>query len=289
MATDKTPGTELATFDPSESNFPILFDQGGEGGIAQVLEDNFGDEGFSSADLDRLTVPAGGGQAWTIPDEDPSRYIEGVIVHKQPTRAFWFNARGENGEEDTPPDCTAPDAQVGIGAFGPGSTANPTGACANCPMNVFGSSSRGSGNGKACKEQMQVFLLQPSSILPLQISLPPTSLKPFRKYMTRLASKAIPFYAVTTKFGLAVEKGGGQTYSVVVPEKGVELAPAEAQAARAYGVTLRGTFEAARAAREAAELAGVGATTPAQSEWPAEDEQPAGADTGADTPVDAKV
>lgn len=300
-ASDKNPGTELATFDPSSSAFPILFDQGGETGIAQVLADNFGDDGFSAGDLDRVTVPSGGGLAWDIPDEDPERYIEGVIVHKQPTRSFWFKKRGEDGEEDGPPDCASADAKIGIGVFGAGSQANPTGECANCPMNVFGSSTSGSGNGKACKEQMQVFLLQPGSVLPLQVTLPPTSLRGFRKYMTRLASKAVPFYAVTTKFGLKVEKGGGQTYSVVIPEKGETLRPEEAAAARSYGVTIKNTFEAQRIAWEAAKAAEAG-TAPVPPEgggagWPAEDEAPSGADSGAqtsadvraDAPADAKV
>lgn len=264
MATtkDKEPGTDLATFDPSTSAFPILFDQG-EGGITEVLNDNFGDEGFSPADLDRVKVPSGGGTAWDIPDEHPEKIIEGVVVLKTPTRSFWFGGRGEDGAEDGPPDCQSPDAKIGIGAFGAGSKPNPTGECANCPMNVFGSATRGSGNGKACKEQMQVFLLREGSILPLQLSLPPTSLRGFRKYMTRLASKAVPFYGVTTRFGLAVEKGNGQTYSVVVPERGRDLSPQEAQAARAYGVTIRGTFDAARAAREASQEAEAAAQTPA--------------------------
>lgn len=255
----ETPTKELATFDPSQSRYPVLFGQDGEGSLAQIIEDNFGDEGFSPADLDRITVPSGGGQAWTIPDEDPSRFIEGVVVHKQPTRSFWFAARGEGGEEDGPPDCSSPDAKYGVGVFGPGSEANPTGACADCPMNVFGSSDRGSGNGKACKEQMQLFMLQPESILPIQVTLPPTSLKGFRKYMTRLASKGKSYYAVLTRLGLTVEKGGGQTYSVVVPERGDDLAPEEVAAARGYGQTIKSYLDAAAEAREAriaAEAAG---------------------------------
>lgn len=248
-----TPGSDVAVFNPAESAFPALFAQEGEGSIAEIIEDNFGDDGFSVADLDRIKVPSGGGTSWDIPDEDPRRTVEGIIIHKQPTRSFWFKKRGEDGEDDGPPDCYSVDAKAGVGAFGPGSESNPTGACATCPMNVFGSSTSGSGNGKACKEQMQVFLLQPEAILPLQLSLPPTSLKGFRKYMTRLASKGKSFYAVITSFGLEVQKGGGQTYSVVVPSKITDLPPEEAGAARAYGSTIRGFLEQAAAERAANE------------------------------------
>lgn len=243
------PGTALATFDPSTSNFPVLFGTDGEGSVAQVIEDNFGDEGFSPADLDRVKIPSGGGTSWEIPDEDPTRIIEGVIVYKQPTRSFWFKGRGEDGEEDSPPDCWSGDGKTGVGVFGAGSKDNPSGECEGCPMNVFGSSTRGSGNGKACKEQLQLFLLQKDAILPLQLALPPTSLKPFRKYMTRLASKGKSYMAVVTKLGLEVQKGGGQTYSVVAPSRGDDLDPAEAIAARGYGATMGAYLQQAAEAR----------------------------------------
>jgi hypothetical protein len=252
------PGTELAVFDASASAFPVLFAQEGEGGVAQIIEDNFGEEGFSPSDLDRLKVPAGGGRAWDIPDEAPAQHIDGVVIHRQPTRSFWFKKRGEDGEEDGPPDCYSPDAKVGVGVFGQPDTrpegadltVNPTGECAGCPMNVFGSSTSGSGNGKACKEQMQVYVLQEEAVLPIQISLPPTSLRPWKKYMTRLAAKGKSYMAVVTRFGLEVEKGGGQTYSVVTPSKIADLQPEEAAAARAYGATIRAHVEAAARARE---------------------------------------
>lgn len=248
-STTSEPGKDLATFDASKSAFPALFATDGEGGVAEVLQDNFGDDGFSPTDLDRLTVPSGGGTAWDIPDEDPERVVSGVVIHKQQTRSFWFKKRGEDGEEDGPPNCYSADGKVGVGVFGPGSDANPNGLCAECPMNVFGSSDTGSGNGKACKEQMQVFLLQPEMVLPIQVSLPPTSLKNWKKYMTRLASRGKSYMSVITALSLEVTKGGGQTYSVVVPNKVGELEPAEAAAARAYGATIKGFLEQAAAAR----------------------------------------
>lgn len=271
-ATSKS--TELAVFDASSSRFPVLFATEGEGGIAQIIEDNFGDEGFSPSDLDRLKVPAGGGRAWDIPDEAPAQFIDGVIIHKQPTRSFWFKARGEGGEEDTPPDCYSPDGKVGVGVFGLPSTrpegsdpsVNPDGDCATCPMNVFGSSDRGSGEGKACKEQIQLYVLQEDAVLPIQISLPPTSLRPFKKYMTRLAAKGKSYMAVVTRFALEVQKGGGQTYSVVAPSKIADLQAEEAQAARAYGGTIRAHVDAAAKARE--DLAS-GTKAPAAEDTPA--------------------
>lgn len=253
--TTDEPGKALATFNPSDSAFPVLFSQGGEGSVAQIIEDNFGDEGFSPNDLDRLTIPAGGGLSWEIPDEDPVRFIEGVIVHRQPTRSMWFKKRGEDGEDDGPPDCYSPNGKVGVGVMGAGSENNPSGECVTCPFNVFGTSTSGSGNGKACKEQMQVFMLREDAVLPIQVSLPPTSLKPFRKYMTRLATKGKSYYAVVTKFGLKVEKSGGQTYSVIEPSPVLQLAPEEVAAARSYGQTMKSYLEQAAEARARADAA----------------------------------
>lgn len=275
-----TSTTDVAVFNPEESNFPALFVGAGEGGsIAEVIEDNFGDEGFSVSDLDRVKIPAGGGLTWEVPDEEPTRSIAGIIIHKQATRSFWFKKRGENGEDDGPPDCYSVDAKVGVGSFGPGSEGNPSGACGDCPMNVFGSSTSGSGAGKACKEQMQVFVLQPDAVLPLQLSLPPTSLRGFRRFMTRLASKGKSYYSVVTGFGLEVTKSGGQTYSTVVPSKIADLSREEAQAARDYGQTIRTFLDEAAAERArndrqdgADEPAG---TTAGGDVWRSDDAEPA--------------
>lgn len=263
-ATTPSAGTELAVFDPRNSAFPALFAQDGEGSVAQIIEDNFGDEGFDATTLDRLTVPSGGSSTyWSVPDEPPAESVEGIVVHKQPTRSMWFAKRGEGGEEDGPPDCASDDAQVGIGVFGPGSDANPTGECATCPMNVFGSSDTGSGNGKKCKEQMQLFILGDGAVLPTQVTLPPTSLQGWKKYMARLSSKGLSYYGVVTRLKLKIEKGGGQTYSVVVPERAAVLDKAEAQAARTYGATIRAFFSVAQERRaEQRKAALAGDTTP---------------------------
>ena len=254
----------LATI-ASTSNYPVLFAQDGDGSITQVLEDNFGEDGFSITDLDRITVPPGGQSTYfAIPDEAPAAEITGVMVHKQTTRGFWFKKRGADGEEDGPPDCASDDGKVGFGVFGPGSEANPDGACASCPMNVYGSAPES--NGKACKEQMQVFMLLEDAVLPTQVSFPPTSLRGFSKYMTRLASKGKSFHSVVTSLKLKIEKGGGQTYAVIEPSKVGDLDPEEARAARGYGATIRAHFEssqrARKEAREAAQAAEGQATTP---------------------------
>lgn len=247
MTAVSEPGTDLAPFDPSTSAFPVLFQSTGEGSLAEIIEDNFGDDGLSAADLPRVKIPAGGGLAWDVPDEDPVRALEGVIVHKHPSRSMWFRKRDDD-DADGPPDCASFDGKLGYGAFGVGSADNPSGACESCPMNVFGTADQG--DGKKCKERMEIYLLTQDAVLPLHVGLPVTSAtKPWRGYMTRLAAKGKSFSAVVTSLGLVRAKGASGDYSVIDPKKVRDLSPEEARAAKVYGATIRSSLEASQKAR----------------------------------------
>lgn len=263
----KQPGTDLATFNPDDSAFPVLFSTDGEGSLAEIIEDNFGDEGLSVTDLPRVKIPSGGGLAWDVPDEDPVRELTGVIVHKHPSRSMWFKKRSEGEGDDGPPDCSSFDGKIGYGDFGPGSESNPTGQCAECPMNVYGTADKG--DGKKCKERMEVYLLTEGAVLPLHVGLPVTSAtKPWRGYMTRLASKGKSFSSVVTGFRLTKAKGIEGDYSVIDPVRVRDLSPEEAKAARQYGATIRASLEQAQRARiEAlqADAAGAGQGEPADA------------------------
>jgi hypothetical protein len=246
------PGTDLVPFDPTNSNYPVLFDSG-EGGITEIIAENFGDEGFQTRDLERITIPAQGGKHWIVPDEAPSEVLEGIVVAKQKTRSYWvLDPDDPEHEEGAPPDCASADGILGNGLFGPGSEGNRSGECASCPMNAWGS---GKGKGKACKEQMQLFMLREGSILPTQVTLAPTSLDGWRKYMLRLANKSLPFYGVVTRLGLAQDKGPVGPYSYAVPERGDILAPEERAAAKNYGELISAQVDAANRAREASRAA----------------------------------
>lgn len=240
------PGTELATFDVSTSKYPILFDAGGEGSFTELIRQNFGDEGITPDVLDKITLPTGGDTYWRVPDEPPIKELRGVIVFWGTTRAFWKVSKDEAGGETTPPDCASADGRVGRGEYGPGqplavAAGNPAGQCATCPMNEWDSAKKGS--GKACKEQRRLWFLPANSILPMEVQLPPTSIRPFKGYMARLTGKGIPFFAVETVLKLDSVRMGGNDVAVVNPARGDELAPAEATAAFNYGETIKGFLQ----------------------------------------------
>lgn len=233
---------EIATFDAS--NYPVLTGGDGSGALAAVIEENFGNDGIQVFDLDRITIPAGGGIAWEIPTlEGPEseKFIEGVIVAWRTNRAYWAESLEDGGSGGNPPDCSSDNGKTGFGAFGPDSDANPAGTCSTCPKNEWGTGREG--RGKACSEARVLFMLLPGRVLPVTVSLPVTSIPPIRKYMLRLAGEGIPYYGVVTRLGLRkVESGSSIKYSVVEPSKMDTLDPVARAAAKEYGDNLSKSF-----------------------------------------------
>jgi hypothetical protein len=172
--------------------------------IVEIVEENLGSEGVSSYDLDRVKIPAGGATAFEVPTlegEESIKEIEGIIIFWKTARAYWpekFN--GENN----PPQCSSVDGEVGQGT--------PGGYCSKCPLAQFGSAENG--KGQACKQMRQLFIVRENDILPLVLTLPPTSIKPAKQYFMRLASKGIKYTHAATRITLEKAKSGeGITYS----------------------------------------------------------------------------
>lgn len=192
---------------------------------AEIIQANLGDSQVSVFTLDRLKIPAGGGTTWSVPSMDGDKLapsIVGIIASFQDIRAFWRSSfQGGN----SPPDCTSNNGQMGIG--------NPGGPCAKCPFSQFGSAAQIEGRsktakGQACKQCRRLFIIQPGEILPILLSLPPTSLKAVTTYFQRLASKAVPYYGVITEAKLnKTRSASGQDYSEVVLKAVGYLSPEE--------------------------------------------------------------
>ena len=164
-------------------------------------------------DMDRVKVPAGGSVTLEIPDLDEGvravKSLEGIILHFSTPRSYWAHGLDDDENDGAgPPDCSSTNGQFGNG--------NPGGECATCPMNVWGTATKGS--GKACKEKRMLFLLQPNAYLPLLVQVPTMSIKALNQYMMRLATSGTMYHNVVT--GLSLEKtqqrGAGNTFSKMV-------------------------------------------------------------------------
>ena len=212
--------------------------------VAEIIADNLGGQDLTEMDLARVKVPSGGATTWEVPSlggMEPSKTIQGIVVHFKLTRAYW----SPDSETGTPPTCRSADAIVGIGT--------PGGACKTCPLAEYGTALDDKGNpapGQACNAKEIWFMLRPGSYLPIVVSLPATSLKPAKAYRVgQLASAGIRLPSVVTEITLRAERNSkGDSYAIVEPKVAGMLDPEEAQRALAYAAQMRPMFDAAAAA-----------------------------------------
>ena len=127
----------------------------------------------------RVKIPGGGTLQFEMPSDDPDRpeystSLVGVILYNHASHAYWAGDSSE--EENNPPVCSSLDGKTGIGI--------PGGACAACQLNKFRTASKG--KGKACKNMRVLYLLRSGDYMPLQLNLPPTSIKAFQDFMREI-------------------------------------------------------------------------------------------------------
>lgn len=219
---------EIATIQPSNyavCNMPAK-------DLAEIIREAAGESGFTSKDLDRVKIPSGGGVAWEIPSlsgVDTAKELVGVIIHHQDARAYWKQGIEEAGGNQ-PPDCSSSDGRNGLGT--------PGGSCTTCPLAAFGSDSKG--NGQACKAAKILYMVTQETLLPIAVVMAPTSIKPLRQYLIRLASRGLRPSSVVTSITLEKTKNAdGITYAKAVPAMKEALPPEQASAIAKYAETFR--------------------------------------------------
>ncbi|MCA5577272.1 hypothetical protein [Enterocloster clostridioformis] len=176
----------------------------------------------------RVKIPAGGALQFEIPSDDPenpdyAKTLVGVILFHHPNNAYW--PEGSEYDDNATPLCSSVDGKLGIG--------EPGGSCAVCALNQFGSAAEG--NGKACKNMRVLYLLRSGEFMPLQVTLPPTSLKPFREFMNQsfmLRRRAA--YGSVVQIGLKKMSNGKDDYSVATFRRLHDFSGEELAQIRAY-------------------------------------------------------
>ena len=202
------------------------------------------DSDFSSEDLaddmdglqmtmQRVKIPGGGNLQFEIRGDDPDnpdyeRKLVGVILYHHLANAYW--PEGSEYDDNVPPFCQSFDGKQGYG--------EPGGVCAACAFNQFGSTAKGS--GKACKNMRQIYLLRSGEYLPLQLSLPPTSLRPFNDFMNlAFVARRRPSYSAIVEIGLKRAESGGYTYSVATFRKVRDLEGEGPAAVKSYAANFK--------------------------------------------------
>lgn len=161
-------------------------------------------ETLGFGDLPRVKLPAGGGTTWELPTGEPAKHLDGIIVHRQTTRAYWPDTFGAG--DTNAPACSSTDGVRGIG--------DPGGECASCPLAQFGSAANG--NGQACRVITRLYVLPDGAPAPWVVLIPPSSAAATRRYVVGLlATRGIPYWRVRTRIGLEkAQSGAGITYSI---------------------------------------------------------------------------
>ena len=197
------------------------------------------DSDFSSEDLaddmeglqltmQRVKIPGGGNLQFEIRSDDPDnpdyeRKLVGVILYHHLANTYW--PEGSEYDDNVPPFCQSFDGKQGYG--------EPGGVCAACAFNQFGSTANGS--GKACKNMRQVYLLRSGEYFPLQLSLPPTSLRPFNDFLNLVfVARRRPSFTAIVEIGLKRAESGGYTYSVATFRKVRDLDGEDLAAIKSY-------------------------------------------------------
>lgn len=196
----------------NDDQFKVMTIDGNK--IKTIIKDNLGADGLKLSDLERITVPSGGGIVWEVPGLEgleTTKELTGIMIASQTGRKFWTQSFDETGG-GTPPDCYSPDGVTGIGS--------PGGECATCPNAQFGTADNGRGRGQACSEFRSILMVLKDEILPVVITAPAMSLSPIRKYLRGLVSRQLPLHAVYTRLTLEKDKNkDGITYAKIVPVK----------------------------------------------------------------------
>jgi len=215
--------------------------------VKDIIHLNLGGKVITPFKLDRIRIPDGKSDFWTVPTldgSDAAKTLEGIIVHKKDMRAWW----PDPDPTGKPPSCRSDDTLTGLGCrtvgeHYPNDPADKLHDCHTCKFSQFESDAKGK-KGQWCKEMRAVFIVREATFLPSVIFLPPTSLGSFDDYLLRLATYGVPFNKLVISFGLEKDKNEkGDAYNKCVLKKARNLSEEEYAVMRSYTEQIRPSLD----------------------------------------------
>lgn len=203
---------------------PAMSEGGGEFTSEELAEDMDG----LSMNFQRIKIPAGGVIQFELPSDDPenpdyAKTLTGVILFNHSTNAYW--PEGDEYDDNIPPLCSSVDGKQGIGT--------PGGLCQTCALNRFGSAS--DSRGKACKNMRVLYLLRSGEYMPLQLTLSPTSIKPWSNFINQaFLFRQRATYGSVVQISLKKMSNGSNDYSVATFRRLYDFTGEELAQVRAY-------------------------------------------------------
>lgn len=127
-------------------------------------------------------------------DEEGTPELSAVILAWRPQNTYW--AQGFDKNNPSPPECYSTDGKVGT----------RYGQCSKCDFNKFGS---GAGRGKACRNQIKLWLQIDGMALPMTMFISPTNLSAFQTafLVDKVLQRGLAFWKVKTKIKAYQKKG----------------------------------------------------------------------------------
>lgn len=182
----------------------------------------------------RAKIPGGGTLQFELTGENPdepeyTKSIEGVLMYTHLANAYW--PAGSEYDDDAPPMCQSVDGKTGYGT--------PGGMCQDCMLNQFGTDSKG-GAGKACKNMRMLYILRSGESMPLQLALPPTSLKGYNDFVSAaFLNRQRGICSGVVQITLKKVSSGGHDYGVAVFKKLYDFSGEDLVAVRTLSAGLR--------------------------------------------------
>lgn len=181
--------------------------------------------------FERIRIPSGGATAFEVPGDDPDnpdivKELQCVIFHHHRASVLWLSPMSDRGgaDEDSRPHAYSNDginqvvSEAGYayceqhGLPRPGTRLAPRGVDDghpdNCPYSIWGSAQlidpNASAKGKANKDLRRLYIARVGSPVPEILTLSPTSLKTFDRWLTRVRSTKNVLASITLQ---KVQKG----------------------------------------------------------------------------------
>lgn len=184
------------------NQFPILSN---EFDMKSWLDEN--DNTISLHTLPKFNTPSGKSTTFEVPSliggTESAKSVTGIIVGMRSSNGYWIKSI-EDGGGGTPPDCYSLDRKIGCPKPGSGL---PGGNCKPCQYKQW-ESGRG-GTGKACKDQIKLYILLEGNCLPTTFMVPTGSLTVFEQFKTLVMSSGNSLWSVVSELSLKTEKSSG--------------------------------------------------------------------------------